>query len=175
MQQPQAESGDVPRRARARRGGILRAGLAAGLILASCGRSTETQRTIHEVTGDRAHRVAVVSERLAQKIALPSPLVDARQLVLQLGDDRLGPADYQSYSVIEVEKGALDRWVARLTPLTEETVDFAEPPETRSWWISREAFPALKFYEGHPLAPFTHGWVGVAPEQGRLYIFSFTT
>ncbi len=147
--------------------------LALALILSSCGQPTETQRTVHEVTGDRAHRVEQISKQLARKHAVPSPLLDAHQFVLQLGDGVFGPSDYVSYTAIEVEKGTVDRWTELLTPLT-EVADFAEPTEPRPWWVSAEEFGKLTFYRGHPFAPFLHGWIGVARDRGRLYIFSYS-
>jgi hypothetical protein len=67
------------------------------------------------------------------------------------------------------------QWTQLLTPLT-TTASYTAPGESCNcnWWVSRDTFDSLKFYQSSPLTGNPQGWIGVSPQSGSIYIFSFT-
>ncbi|HPY40824.1 MAG TPA: hypothetical protein PLM98_09910, partial [Thiolinea sp.] len=91
----------------------------------------------------------------------------------QRGDGVLGPSDYQAFYVLKVAPQDIAQWIKLLTPL-EESAQYAEPSQTREWWLDRSTFAELQFFKPGSLTGRLNGWVGISQETGHIYIFTFT-
>ncbi len=147
--------------------------IACAFALTACNRNSPTNFSVHEVTGTSTQRVADVSAIITKHKAPPTAILDAHLVEEQTGDGGLGPSDFRAFYVVEVAPQDVPRWTQILTPLA-GTAAYGTPAEPRDWWIARDAFASLKFYEPDTLTGRVHGWIGVAPQTGRIYIFTFT-
>jgi len=143
------------------------------LALCDCGRSGSPKFTLNKITGTSAQRVTRVTAIIGKHHAPPTALLDAQFLEEQTGDGNLGPSDFQTFYRLDVAPADILAWTRLLTPLGTK-VEFAAPRGSCGWWISSEAFGALKFYEPALLTGRSHGWIGLSLETGRIYIFTFT-
>jgi hypothetical protein len=144
--------------------------------LMACDKSSETsapKRSVHEVTGTSAERVAGVSAIMVKHKAPPTAILDAHFLEEQTGDDVLGPADFQAFCFIEVAPQDVSQWMQVLTPLG-ATPEYGAPAQPRDWWITRDTFASLQFYKPDILTGRIHGWIGFSQQTGRIYIFTYT-
>ncbi|MBE9061067.1 hypothetical protein [cf. Phormidesmis sp. LEGE 11477] len=148
------------------------------VTLTACGqnstiRSRASQVSVYQIKGDRTERTASVSAILNENVAPPTAILDANFLQQQLGDGEFGPSDYQTFYFVEVASQDIAQWIQLLTPLT-PSPNYIAPAQPIDWWITRDDFTTLQFYEPSALFGETHGWVGVSAQTGRLYIFTFT-
>lgn len=143
------------------------------LALTACNRSGAPRSSAHEVTGSSAERVAAVSAIIAKHKAPPTAMLDAQFIQEQIGDGTLGPSDFRAFYFIEVTPQDVAKWNQLLTPLG-ATAEYAAPAQPREWWIARGDFAALQFYKPVTLTGRAQGWLGVSPQTGRIYIFTFT-
>ena len=132
--------------------------------------------SVHEIAGTDAERAAAVSRLIGRHAPLPSALLDAHFLEEQLGDGFLGPSDFHAFYALTVAPADLAAWRSALPPLpaSNEPPAYAVPEQPRPWWLTRDDFSRLAFYDPEPLTGRLHGWVGIAPD-GRIFIFTFTT
>jgi len=127
-----------------------------------------------EISGPPQERIAAITRQLSLHKAPPTALLDARYLQEQTGDGVLGPSDYRTFCRIDVAPADIPRWTADLTPLTTKP-DHATPKKNlRDWWVTPDGFESLQFYEAKPFTGRVNGWIGVDPNTGRIFIFSFT-
>ncbi|HVR99413.1 MAG TPA: hypothetical protein VMW27_22515 [Thermoanaerobaculia bacterium] len=126
-----------------------------------------------EIAGSTAERVAGVSAIISKHRAPPTPLLDAHFLEEQMGDGVFGPSDYREFYVVEVAPQDLTQWTRLLAPLA-ETPEYTAPDQPLDWWMTRDDFASLQFYEPGTLTGRIHGWIGVSQQTGRIYIFAFT-
>jgi len=146
----------------------------ASLTQLACAGTDAPAQASHELTGDRAQRVAAATKRLAGPSPLPSAIFDAHIVDERTGDGRFGPSDYRSFLAIQVPIGDLPQWTRHLTP-AERIDSYLAPREPRPWWVSPETYPRLVFYEpASPLSGTTHGWIGVSPQDGKIFVFTYT-
>jgi hypothetical protein len=148
--------------------------IACVIALTACSRKSPPRDPVYEITGDRTKRVASVSVIIARQQPPPTAILDAHLVEEQLGDGEMGPSDFRTFCVLEVAPLDVPPWTQLLTPIAAR-VEYAAPAEPRDWWIARDAFASLQFYEPDPLTGRLYGWIGVSPQTGRIYIFSFTT
>jgi hypothetical protein len=127
-----------------------------------------------EVSGPPQERVTAVTRQLSLHKAPPTALLDARYVQEQTGDGVLGPSDYRTFCRIDVAPADVPRWIADLTPLTTKPDHAAPKKNIWEWWITPEGFESLEFYEAKPYTGRVNGWIGVDPNTGRIFIFSFT-
>ncbi|WP_225886993.1 hypothetical protein [Nodosilinea nodulosa] len=128
---------------------------------------------MYEVTGSSAKRVAEVSAIITKHQAPPTAILDAYFLEEQIGDGILGPSDFRTFYVVEVAPQDVARWTMLLTPL-EATAEYSAPAQPPAWWIAQDALGSLQFYKPDLLTGSANGWVGVEPQTGRIYVFTFT-
>jgi hypothetical protein len=129
--------------------------------------------SVYEIAGDKIQRVAGVSRLIAKQKTPPTAILDAHFIEEQIGDGNLGPSDFQAFYVLKVAPQSIAKWTNLLTPLTEKA-DYAAPKQPRDWWIDRANFNKLKFYKTDTLTMRIHGWIGVLPQTGHIYISTFT-
>jgi hypothetical protein len=141
--------------------------------LTACAGSSAPKTSTHEVTGSLTERVAGVSAIIAKHQKPPIPILDAYFVEEQVGDGMLGPSDFRAFYRVEVAPQDVGQWTKILTPISGEA-DYAAPTHPRDWWISRDAFGSLQFYNPVTLTGRDHGWIGVSQQTGRIYIFTFT-
>lgn len=127
-----------------------------------------------EVVGDQAKRVNVITAMLTKSSTLPTTMIDAQFVEEKIGDGELGPADYRTFALIEIEPSDIAKWQGNLTPLA-QIPSYAAPSQPYEWWVDEDAFATLLFYEPAPLTQHFNGWIALDPQQGKVYVFSFTT
>ena len=129
----------------------------------------------HEVTGTRAERIAAVSQ-LISKNSLPSPLLDAHFVEQQIGDNQFGPADFTAFYALSVSPADLAAWRSALPALEAPNAppEYASPKQPVSWWLTSDDFLKLIFYSPESLTGRSNGWVGIAPESGKIFVYAFT-
>ncbi len=141
--------------------------------LTACSRSGAPKTSVREVTGSKTQRVAAVAAIIAQHHAPPTAILDARFVEEPTGDGVLGPSDFRRFYLIEVAPQDVARWTQAFTSLG-AAAEYNAPAQPRDWWITREPFASLQFYKPDILTGRAHGWIGVSPQTGRIYIFTFT-
>lgn len=139
----------------------------------SCSRESSTSWRPHEITGSRDERVATLTDALGERAKLPGEILDARFIEERIGDGFFGPSDFRAFCMLQVRSEDIAGWERLLRPLG-ESASYAAPQSPPSWWVSEEEFRHLRFFGPGPLAWSTHGWAGVSPDSGRIYIFSFS-
>jgi hypothetical protein len=162
---------------------IARLAIAPSLILlVSCNRNAPPQpmtrqpvvHQVYEAGGSKQQRIQEITALIEKHQTLPTAITDSYFLEEQIGDGEFGPSDYRDFYAVEVVPQAIDRWKQDLTPL-QEVPDYVAPLQPQNWWIDREAFPSLQFYQPDPLTGRSTGWIGISPQTGKIYIFTFTT
>ncbi|MCC6458638.1 MAG: hypothetical protein IT328_27060 [Caldilineaceae bacterium] len=146
----------------------------AGLLLSACNHVRAPAPSFYEVSGSQAERVNAVTEIISKSQPLPTPLMDAYFVEEKMGDGELGPADYRSFYRLEVAPEDVGAWQALLSPLT-GIPDYPAPMQPASWWVDEESFSLLQFYAPDTLTSRTHGWIAISPENGHIFIFTYTT
>jgi len=145
-------------------------------LLQACSSSDATSTSFQELGGDRSHRVALETKALASGDRLPSTLLDAHLFVETIGDGWFGPSDRVYFRQIQVAPGELANWTRSLSAVSDPwPVTFVAPAKLRSWWVSPQGFKHLTFYQpASPLSDSAHGWIGVSPADGRIFVYSYT-
>jgi len=150
------------------------AALLVSVLLQACSPSDAVSKRFDELGGDRSQRVATETRLLDPHAALPSPILDAHAFEETLGDGFFGPSDHVYFRQIQVSPSDLANWTRRLSA-TSDPVTFVTPDKFRSWWVSPQAFRRLVFYlPASPLSDSAHGWIGVSPADGQIFVFSYT-
>lgn len=146
-------------------------------VLASggCRRGAEVPVTLHELQGDRDHRISAALHLLLQGKEPPSHVLDAHCAEERIGDDFIGPSDSRTYCAIRVDPGDLSSWSALLLPI-QPYPSYVAPPSVLPWWLSERSFRDLKAFDSDLLPDGrSNGWVVVDPSAGILYVFSAST
>lgn len=129
--------------------------------------------SIHEIEGTTTQRIEAVTKILVIQDPLPSPLRDAYFLEKRLGDGVLGPSDYISFGMLEVDSTDLPAWRSKLLPLKMQPGYVS--PDPINWWISAANYPTLELYQLRPYTHRIHGWIGIDSKNSKIYIYTFTT
>ena len=131
----------------------------------------------YEITSTQAERVAAVSQLFSKAFSLPSPLLDAHFIEQQIGDNQFGPADFTAFYALTVAPADLSAWRSGLSTLQAPNTPprYATPNQQVAWWLTPDDFTKLTFYSPHSLTERINGWVGIAPESGKIFIYTFTT
>jgi hypothetical protein len=129
---------------------------------------------VYEATGNSQQRIKTISAIITKHRSLPTAIADAHFLEERIGDGELGPSDYRDFYVVDVATQDIEQWSQGLIPL-QEVPEYVEPPQPRNWWIDRDAFTSLQFYEPTPLTGRSTGWIAISRQIGKIYIFTFTT
>lgn len=143
------------------------------LMLSSIGCSKQVTQSRRSITGTKAERIAAVEKLLKksrQSDELPGPILDAQLEEIPIGDNNLGPADFQTFVWIKVEPEDVTAWENALTP-RDQPIDpiAARPPK---WWkddIDRDAVT----FSPKPLFGRSNGWV-LIQEDGQIFAFTFS-
>jgi len=132
--------------------------------------------SVYAITGSQAERIKAISTIISKHTALPSPLLDANFLEEQIGDGHLGPSDFHAFYVLTVAPVDIPAWDKLLTPLQplDSPPNYVGPKQSSTWWLNFDTFPRLKFYSPQKLTGRIHGWVGFVPEDGKIYIHTYT-
>jgi hypothetical protein len=146
--------------------------------LAACSLPSSSDEVTSEMTVKQTVMVGNTAERIASMRALlrmsPMPLLDAQHAEQQYGDDHMGPADYQGFYYLQAPVAQVHAWTATLTPL-QQRPNYDAPTPSQPWWLTQQAFNALKFYEVTAVTYRAQGWVGVNAQTGKIYIHDYTT
>lgn len=144
------------------------------LTLAACGKQVGSTRT--QVSGTKAERVAAV-ERLLRKSAgqkgVPGQIVDAQLLEIQTGDNRLGPADYQTYLWMQVQPADIPLWEDVLTRRESAIAPLTSPAAAPPTWWKLKLDPGETGFRPKPLLGRANGWI-VLREDGQIYAYTFS-
>jgi hypothetical protein len=114
-----------------------------------------------------------VSAILAKHKRPPTAILDAHFVEEQTGNGGLGPSDFRTFYLVEVAPQDVAKWTQLLTPLAAPS-NYETPTQAHDWWVTRDAFASLQFYKPDVLTGRANGWVGISPQMGRIYIFTFT-
>jgi hypothetical protein len=139
----------------------------------SCSRESPTAIRAYELTGSQEERVGKVTKTLGELELLPGEILDTHLVEERIGDGLFGPSDSRVFRLIQVRSADIASWERLFTPLA-EPARYAAPASPRDWWVSQDEFQHLRFYEPGPLATSAHGWIGVSPESGRIFVYSFS-
>jgi hypothetical protein len=144
-------------------------------LLGACD-SKPAAESYFEITGTQSERIAKVSQRLAAQAPLPGALLDAHFLEQQYGDGVMGPSDFTAYYALTVAPADLPAWQASLAPLEplNASPTYAAPKQPAPWWMTREEFSQLQFYSPKAYTGRSHGWLGIVPGSGKIFIYAFT-
>ena len=105
---------------------------------------------------------------------MPSAILDAHALQENIGDGFLGPSDHVFFRHIQVAPEDVAKWTSRLSVIS-EPVTYAAPEKMQNWWVLSQAFPHLAFYQAaSPISGSAHGWIGVSPSDGHIFVFGYT-
>lgn len=129
---------------------------------------------ISEMKGSKSERIEAVTKILVTQEPLPSPLKNAYFLEKKIGDNRLGPSDYVSFSMLEVNPADLSAWRGKLLPLKVRP-DYVSPKTLPDWWVNPADYSSLELFKLRPYTQRIHGWIGIDPQTNKIYIYTFTT
>jgi hypothetical protein len=141
--------------------------------IAACSKISPLKSSAYEVTGSSTERVAGVLAIITKHKAPPTALLDAHFLEEQTGDGVLGPSDFRGFYLLKVAPQDISRWMQIFQPLGVKA-EYNAPVEPRDWWVTHDTFSSLQFYQPDILTGEVHGWIGVSPQTGSIYIFTFT-
>lgn len=144
-------------------------------VMAACTpkRPVESSR---EIKGTQAERIAAVSQLISKLAPLPSPLLDAHFVEQQTGDGQLGPSDFTAFYALTVAPADLPAWRSALPKIQAPNTPpkYAAPKQSLPWWLTQDDFLRLTFYNPKSLTGRTNGWVGIAPDSGKIFVYAFT-
>lgn len=144
--------------------------MALCLLVSACSSEVNTQSLAPE--GTQSERIAHIQTLLS---ITPTVILDAHMLEQPMGDNRLGPADYLGFYYLQVPPQQLLEWSSSLTPMP-SAPQFSTPDKPVPWWVTKQAFNALAFYEVVGLSKYrTNGWVGINANTGQIYWHDYTT
>ena len=117
-----------------------------------------------------------MSQLVGKHTPLPSSLLDAQFVEQQSGDGELGPSDFSAFYLLTVAPTDLPAWRSALAPIQPPNAPpkYAAPKQPFPWWLPSDAFLRLEFYSPKSLTGRSNGWVGIAPESGRIFVYAFT-
>jgi hypothetical protein len=119
-------------------------------------------------------RIAVLKKIMA--VEAPSPIIDVQYIQYQIGDNFLGPADYQFYAKIVIEQKNISKWRRELQPKIPPT-EFTTSPSGISWWLSGQEKENFEFYSPKLFKLYGGGYGFVAislKNEGVIYVFTYT-
>lgn len=70
----------------------------------------------------------------------------------------MGPSDYGDFYMIDVDKSILAKWKMLMTPL-KEIPEYHAHKTMREWWINRDSYPSLRFYDPKIFTGRIHGFI----------------
>ncbi len=129
-----------------------------------------------EICGTQPERIAAVSQLISKHAPLPGALLDAHFLEQQVGDGQLGPSDFTSFYALTVAPTDLAAWHSALAPIQPPNTPpkYFTPKQPFPWWLTHDDFLRLKFYDPTSLTGRSNGWVGIAPDSGKIFVYVFT-
>lgn len=145
-------------------------------LLGACRPARGPQWSVFELTGTKEERVKIMMAMITKRTPLPGPLLDASFLEEKIGDGVLGPSDFREFYVLTVAPDDVPAWTKLIASLKtpELRPEYAEPKQRPDWWLDPGSFPALKLVSPQKITGRIHGWAGIAPAEGKIYIYSFT-
>lgn len=149
--------------------------LSLALPLLAC-RRDRNDGAIHVMSGSTPERIELVTRMLRAPDSLTSTIRDAQFIEERIGDGRLGPSDFQAYTVLAVDPATIARWTAVLPPLAADAgpVGHVAPRSAPEWWVREAEFARLRFFGTSTVTSRTTGWIGVDSARAMLYIYTFT-
>jgi hypothetical protein len=154
------------------------------LLLIGCAKGVVWQKTLDSSQGaawqkttfdssktqNPTERIAVLKKIMG--VEAPSKIVDAQYIQYQIGDNFLGPADYQFYGKIVVEPRDISKWRRESQPKIPPT-EFPAPPSQMSWWLSGQKKENFDFYS--PKLFGSYGFAAISlKNEGIIYVFTYT-
>lgn len=147
------------------------------MLITACQPGVSTRSApinVSEIEGSKSERIQAVTQLLVTQEPLPSPLQNAYFLEEQIGDNQLGPSDYVSFSMVEIKLDDLSAWRSKLLPLKVRP-DYVSPKTPPDWWVNTADYSSLELFKLRPYTQRIHGWIGINPKTGKIYIYTFTT
>jgi hypothetical protein len=121
-------------------------------------------------TQNPPERIAVLKKIMG--VEAPTKIVDVQYIQYQIGDNFLGPSDYQFYAKIVVEQRDISKWRREVQPKIPPT-EFPAPPSEISWWLSGQKKEKFEFYS--PKLFGLYGFVAISPKnEGIIYVYTYT-
>ncbi|HBJ86642.1 MAG TPA: hypothetical protein DDZ88_22850 [Verrucomicrobiales bacterium] len=113
---------------------------------------------------------------ITKHMPLPGPLLDASFLEEQIGDGVLGPSDFRAFYVLTVAPDEIPAWTKLMALMKTPDLmpEYAKPKQKPDWWLDPGSFPTLKLFSPQKITGRIHGWAGIAPAEGKIYIYTFT-
>ncbi len=144
------------------------------LSMAAC--SPKPAESSYEMKGSQSERIAAVSQLISKHASLPGALLDAHFFEEQIGDGRLGPSDFTAFYALTIAPADLPVWNSALAPIQPPNTppEYTTPKQPLPWWLTQDDFLFLKFYEPKAITGRIHGWIGIAPNGGKIFIYVFT-
>lgn len=154
------------------------------LLLIGCAKGTVWQKTLDSSQGaawqktsldssktqNPTERIAVLKKMMG--VEAPSKIVDVQYIQYQIGDNFLGPADYQFYAKIVVEHRDISKWRRKFQSKIPPT-EFPAPPSQINWWLSGQKKEKFDFYS--PKLFGSYGFVAISlKNDGIIYVFTYT-
>lgn len=149
----------------------------SSILITACqpGLSTKSAPVkVSEIEGPKSERIETVTKLLVAQEPLPSPLQNAYFLEEQIGDNQLGPSDYASFGMLEINPTDLPAWRGKLLPLKVRP-DYVSPKTLPDWWVNPADYSSLELFKLRPYTQRIHGWIGIDPQTNKIYIYTFTT
>lgn len=152
--------------------------LVFAFTFSACSKETPKHPPYFEVQGTSTERIAEIAKLLKPNIVPLESIVDAHFIEETKGEaGGLGPTDYCGYYALNVTPQNVALWEQALKPLADYDLPkrehFSSPAHAKSWWITKQQFSALKFYDAFDLTSRS-GWLGIS-QTGQIYIAGCTT
>ncbi len=149
---------------------MIRLFIIAGMCaLSAYQRHKAPKSLVLETAGTNTKRVLDLSALPTRHPAFPTAAQDA-QFIGEPAGETSKPSNSRTFYRLVVTPQDLPQWTRLLSPLA-AAPEYVAPAGPPGWWITRDAFPSLQFYQSMALTG-GEGWVGIAQETNQLYIFS---
>lgn len=148
-------------------------------MLVSCGKATAPQPSTTKTPSTQTERIIEVTAIIKERTALPSRIIDAhfKQVAMGNTDDAgslvVGPTDYESYLYAKVPVQEIGQWISTFTRMNARP-GFVAPKGANPWWIDKQNFASLEFFEPNALTFGSLGWIGVSRKSGEIFLYTYT-
>ncbi len=147
-------------------------------VLTSCSNSERPTNSSTLRPSSSSDRIDEVTALLKRSIQIPTKIIEAHYVELRVGDPSngfdIGPVDYVSYLYVKVPAKDIDKWTSIFTPL-HLPPGYTRPDCKCEWWVGQKEFPTLEFFAPNGLSSRIHGWIGVSRNEGKIYLYDYTT
>lgn len=147
------------------------------MLMAGCEKAPEAtskSRLVHSSSSDTVSEVAAL---IKDRARFPPEIVDAHHVEYTVGPRSrgldIGPVDYVSYLSLQVPVKDIESWTKNFKRL-DNLPQFSRPECPCEWWVTQSEFASLEFYEPYHLSHRSRGWIGIARQEGKIYLATRT-